>query len=332
MAACDVARSGQPKPGWYVDPTGRHDARRWDGDVWSEWVIDGGRRSFDDIDGCGGPPQGALVQIDGSPMARRLVGRASRGGGRSVGRGGGAGSPSDALLPSTDAASPVVPLAIAVAVIAGAAALAMVVFAERTAVAAVGAVPMATVVERYQLQFVAAIVVFESIVLVGSLALTRRARAGGPVWPALRRAGRDAALRGLVAFLLALFARTFVLSLVAGPFGIGIRPVGTWWVFVVEAAVVLVVAPVAEERVFRGVLLRGLRRRSGPVVAVLGQAAIYGAALSWTGGTRIAAVLGMMAVGAVFGWFVHVTDDLRPALVGHVFLNSWFLVERLLAG
>ncbi len=236
------------------------------------------------------------------------------------------------MLPSPDVAAGAVPWAIGVAVVAGSAALAVVVLGERSALAATGVEPMTRTVERYLLQFVAAIVVFEAIVVAGSVFLQRRTRAGGAkAWPALRRAGREAVLRGGIAFLLALFARTFVLSLVAGPIGVGIRPVGLWWVFAIEAIVVLAVAPVAEERVFRGVLFAGLRRRSGPVVAVLGQAAVYGAALSWTGGTRVAAVLGMMAVGAVFGWFVHVTDDLRPVIVGHAFLNLWFLLERLLA-
>lgn len=325
-----MARSGgQPKSGWYVDPTGRHDARRWDGDVWSEWVIDGGRRSFDDIDGCGGPPQGEMIPVDGQPVRRRLSGRATSGR-RRLG-GGGSSSSADALVPAPDAAARSVPWAIGVAVVAGSAALAIVVLAERSAVAATGVESMARIVERYLLQFVAAIVVFEAVVVAGAALLERRAPAGGRVWPALRRSGREAVLRGGIAFLLALFARTFVLSLVAGPFGVGLRPVGLWWVFAVEAVVVLVVAPVAEERVFRGVLFAGLRRRSGPVVAVFAQAAIYGAALSWTGGTRVAAVLGMMAVGAVFGWFVHVTDDLRPVILGHAFLNLWFLLERLLA-
>jgi len=208
-----------------------------------------------------------------------------------------------------------VPWAIGIALAAGSAALAIVILGE-----------------RYRLQFVVAIVVFEAIVLAGATVLYRRTQQRGSAWPALRRMGTDGVLRGVIAFLLALFARTFVLSLVAGPFGLGLRPIGPWWVFAIEAVTLLVVAPVVEERVFRGVLLAGLRRGSRPVVAVLGQAAIYGVALSWTSGSRPAAALGMMAVGAVFGWFVHVTDDLRPVIVGHVFLNSWFLLERVLAG
>ncbi len=314
MAAFGVSRSGgEPKQGWYRDPTGRHAARRWDGDGWSEWVIDGGRRSFDDIDGCGGPPPGEPVAVDDQPVRKRLGARTIRSR-RSVGGGGASGS-ADALLPSPDAAANAVPWAIGIALVGGSAALAIAVLGERSL-----------------LQFAAAAVVFEAIVLAGATLLYRRTQSKGSAWPALRRMGTDGVLRGVIVFLLALFARTFVLSLVAGPFGLGLRPVGPWWVFAIEAVTLLVVAPVVEERVFRGVLLAGLRRRSGPVVAVLGQAAIYGAALSWTSGSRPAAALGMMAVGAVFGWFVHVTDDLRPVIVGHVFLNSWFLLERVLAG
>src|SRR6476469_4422371 len=75
-----MATGGGPKPGWYRDPSGRHELRRWDGDGWSEWVIDGGRRHFDDLDGCGGPPRTELVSIDGAGGGGRR--RRSRGAAR----------------------------------------------------------------------------------------------------------------------------------------------------------------------------------------------------------------------------------------------------------
>ncbi len=34
---------------WHPDPTGRHEARYWDGEVWTTWVSDGGRTSEDDV-------------------------------------------------------------------------------------------------------------------------------------------------------------------------------------------------------------------------------------------------------------------------------------------
>lgn len=36
-------------PGWYADPAGRHAQRYWDGDLWTDHVMDGGVPSVDSI-------------------------------------------------------------------------------------------------------------------------------------------------------------------------------------------------------------------------------------------------------------------------------------------
>ncbi|MGH9304494.1 MAG: DUF5684 domain-containing protein [Acidimicrobiales bacterium] len=51
-SAAQVAPSGvQPiaAPGWYVDPSARHELRYWDGTLWTKWVADAGNTSTDPI-------------------------------------------------------------------------------------------------------------------------------------------------------------------------------------------------------------------------------------------------------------------------------------------
>lgn len=38
-----------PPPGWYDDPAGRHDERRWDGQRWTEDVRDAGTHATDPL-------------------------------------------------------------------------------------------------------------------------------------------------------------------------------------------------------------------------------------------------------------------------------------------
>lgn len=320
------------KSGWYRDPTGRHELRRWDGDGWSEWVIDAGRRNFDDIDGCGGPPQGEMVAVDEQPSLAKRV--------RGVGGGAGRASPrttagsGDTLLPVPEEAWSLVAPAVVTAVVAGLAAWVVIELGERGAFPALGDSPLDELVRQILLPVVAATAVFEALVALGLLRIAHRAgAAAGGAWRTMRTVTREEILRGLIAFLMALFARTVVIETFAGPFAGAVRPIGPLWLFAVEAVLLLAVAPVVEERLFRGVVFVGLRHRFGPVQAVLGSAAVYGVATSWAGITTTAptAALAGLAVGAVFAWFVHAGHDLRPVVVAHFLLNFWFLAQRVLA-
>lgn len=321
---------GAAKWGWYRDPTGRHELRRWDGDGWSEWVIDADRRSFDDIDGCGGPPQGEMVAVDDRPSRAKRIGTAGRTSPRTT-----AGS-GDTLLPVPEEAWSLVAPAVVTAVVAGLAAGVVVALGERGAFPSLGDTPLDELVRQILLPIVAATAVFEAIVALGLLRVGHRAPAGAgrpSAWRTIRTVTRDEILRGLIAFLMALFARTFVISTFAGPFAGAVRPIGPLWLFAAEAVLLLAVAPVVEERLFRGFVFVGLRHRFGPVKAVLGSAAVYGLATSWSGVTTTATTAGLagLAVGAVFAWFVHTGHDLRPLVVAHFLLNFWFLAERVLA-
>lgn len=322
--------SGAPKSGWYRDPTGRHELRRWDGDGWSEWVMDGSRRHFDDIDGCGGPPVGELVPIDGGgggggggALARLRPRRGPRpAGGRR------ASTPGDGRL-APDAVGAGLPAnrrlttALAVVFAAGAVALAIVTVLDGSGDAFEAVVP--SPLRRLAVPFVLAALVFHAIAAAGLLL----ARSG--LRPPTKVAGEDL-LRGGIAFLLALFASSFVTSAArSGGVGWSDIPARFDVLLAVEALVLVVVAPIVQERLFRGLLLVALRERFGPVLGVLGQAAIAGAAVAWMAapGGRVGVALGGFAIAGVFGWFAHTTEDLRPGMLGHAFLAVFVLAGRV---
>jgi hypothetical protein len=50
-------------PGWFPDPTGRHDHRWWDGAAWSAHVADGGVAALDAIEapGLAAPPASPVI-------------------------------------------------------------------------------------------------------------------------------------------------------------------------------------------------------------------------------------------------------------------------------
>jgi len=50
-------------PGWFPDPTGRHDHRWWDGAAWTDHVADAGVAARDPLTSSGpsGPPTGAVM-------------------------------------------------------------------------------------------------------------------------------------------------------------------------------------------------------------------------------------------------------------------------------
>jgi membrane protease YdiL (CAAX protease family) len=325
-----VAKGDGPRAGWYRDPTGRHELRRWDGDGWSEWVIDGGRRHFDDIDGCGGPPRGELIPIDGGRGGGgRLRRRRGQSGGAAgararrgpAARGAGTRPPAPLLVggKDTNRALTVGLLTTAAASAAGWAVVSLVsVQALRDAVPSVRPVT---------LRFTLAALAFHAVIAVG-LVVAARGRAAMPLKPPTAFGSEDL-LRGGIGFLLALFAASFVTQ-TSRPLGWSTLAIEGDAVLPVEAILLLLVAPVLQERLFRGLLLSGLRDRFGPVVGVLGAAAIAGAALTWMGleGGYTGVALAAIAAGGVFGWFAHTTEDLHAPMLGHAFLALWTLVDR----
>jgi membrane protease YdiL (CAAX protease family) len=316
-----MAKDGGPKAGWYRDPSGRHELRRWDGDGWSEWVIDGGRRHFDDLDGCGGPPRTELVSIDGTGGRSR---RSRRGRGTDAHRsvtGNAKATPSTApvLIAGKDTARG---LTIGLVTTAVAAAAAWVVVSLVPLSFLAGAAPGG---RPLSFRFALAALAFEAVVATG-LVVAARGHAPSPLRPPTRFASEDL-LRGGIAFLIALFAASFVSQ----------TALTTSWTSLVvradallplHAVLVVLVAPVLEERLFRGLLLGGLRDRFGPVVGVIGAAVINGLALTWMGfaGGSTGVAFAAAAAGGVYGWFAHTNEDLKAPMLGHAFLALWVLV------
>jgi membrane protease YdiL (CAAX protease family) len=218
-------------------------------------------------------------------------------------------------------------IALATAVAATAAALAVATLSEGGVVEALLSVDAQGALRRYAGPLVLAGVAFEVVLALGLLVATRTSP-----FPSLRGITGEELLRGFITFLLALFAWTFFVRAIDGTSGDHWWPLALGWLFVVEVVLTVLVAPVLEERLFRGLLLVGLRERMGPVLGVLGSAAIYGLAHSWAlrDASRPGTIIGMAAVGAVFGWMAHAANDLRPVIIGHMMFGGWVVLERLL--
>jgi uncharacterized protein len=143
------------------------------------------------------------------------------------------------------------------------------------------------------------------------------------------------AVGGAVLGWLVVFGAQIVLGiLVAALFGPGALPergglprdiVGAPpWSLVLGA---VVVAPVAEELFFRGLLLQGLARSYGPRIGVAGSALVFG--LFHFSGPSIQTVLPMLSatvVGLVLGWLFARTGNLAVPVLTHTLVNGVALV------
>jgi membrane protease YdiL (CAAX protease family) len=96
----------------------------------------------------------------------------------------------------------------------------------------------------------------------------------------------------------------------------------TYTVAIVITAVVA--APLVEELVFRGLVLRSLLSVSAPVVAVVGQGVLFGVAhvdpVRGVGNIGLAIVLS--AVGVSFGFAAYLLRRIGPTIVAHAIFNG----------
>ena len=98
---------------------------------------------------------------------------------------------------------------------------------------------------------------------------------------------------------------------------------GTPWLYVLLFAVI-VGAPVAEELFFRGLTLRSIENRFGPVAAVIGSTILFtlphfiGSGLDGT----LVLFASIGAVGAVLGTVTVIVGRLWPAIIAHMAFNA----------
>ena len=97
----------------------------------------------------------------------------------------------------------------------------------------------------------------------------------------------------------------------------------------VSVMLVVLVAPLVEEVIFRGVLLSGLSARMGPVPAIVVSACIFAAVHfdPWR-----AVPLGFL--GAVLGYLAWQSRSIWPAVLAHALVNgfAYFIASLMAAG
>lgn len=100
----------------------------------------------------------------------------------------------------------------------------------------------------------------------------------------------------------------------------------TYVVSLVIAAVVA--APIVEEMVFRGVVLRGLRSRLPLVLAIVVQGVLFGAAHvdPVRGAGNVGLVVVLTGVGIAFGLAAHLLRRIGPSIVAHALFNGVVLL------
>lgn len=105
---------------------------------------------------------------------------------------------------------------------------------------------------------------------------------------------------------------------------------GSGSAFVLLVIAVLVVAPIAEELMFRGVLLRSLMRRFSPGVAVFVSAVAFGLVhlLDFTVGSIIALPV-LILFGVISGWLAVRSGDLGRSILFHAGFNAFTAIALI---
>jgi membrane protease YdiL (CAAX protease family) len=93
---------------------------------------------------------------------------------------------------------------------------------------------------------------------------------------------------------------------------------------IATAVAAVIAAPIVEELVFRGLVMRGFLSRMGPVLAIGLQGVLFGVAhvdpVRGTGNIGLAMVLS--AVGVAFGAAAYFTHRLGPTVIAHAIFNA----------
>ena len=95
-------------------------------------------------------------------------------------------------------------------------------------------------------------------------------------------------------------------------------------IVVITAIMAAIGAPLVEELFFRGLTLRSIERRLGPVAGILGSAAVFGL-LHWQPGTvgeTLSLVASITIFGLVFAFLTRWQARLGPAIFAHMTINT----------
>lgn len=90
---------------------------------------------------------------------------------------------------------------------------------------------------------------------------------------------------------------------------------------------VVVVAPMAEERMYRGMMLPVITRHFGPTVGILLSSMIFAVAHR-----QLVVVPGLFLFACVLAWLTASTGRLGPAVVAHAAFNATTVVQLLVFG
>ncbi len=159
----------------------------------------------------------------------------------------------------------------------------------------------------------------EAILALGILAVLMRLVAGDPAELGVRRPSRRVGALSLVALVCLGPLGLLVGPSLAGPFFGPVR-IGGGAGALAPALVFALSNGIMEEVVYRGALRAWTSRVTGPAIAIVGQAIVFG--LAHTGpdfvGSAVPAVLAMMAGGLVAGLIVEGTGSLAFPIAAHV--------------
>ncbi len=162
--------------------------------------------------------------------------------------------------------------------------------------------------------------VAEFALVIGSILLL--ARYLGTSLPALglQRPSRPEAILGVAAILLIPIPSLIVGAILAEPFFGPIRLDLTQPLAILPALTLAVANGSMEELAYRGALLSWLSRTSGPTVALIGQAIVFGAAHTGADyvGSALPVVLAVIAAGLVAGLIARRSGSLWLPIIVHI--------------
>ncbi|MHB8781008.1 MAG: CPBP family intramembrane glutamic endopeptidase, partial [Candidatus Geothermincolia bacterium] len=177
--------------------------------------------------------------------------------------------------------------------------------------------------------------VFATGILAGAAWITRRHGQGAAsLGLTKRRAGRNAAL-GLLGGIVGLIANVIIAAFVTllldalrveaeRPEQVTVAGVPAWQL-VITILVVVLIAPIVEEILFRGILYPALRKRSGIGAAVLASSVLFAVLhLNWI------AFLPLTAVGVVLALLYEWRGSLVAPIVAHAVNNGIVMAVALL--